>query len=274
MGRTNRAIPHPPSQDDYAFLISGLLDLYEASADVAWLQWALELQRELDTHFWDEDAGGYFNTREGDPAILLRMKAREACSARLLPSPQLGPQRPRRLSSTQEDYDSAEPSASSVAVDNLLRLSGLLGTNCRRLPPCAKAAHRVDPIHLCACGLTASALPLCSPRSGEEADGPFRKRAAACAAAFAGRLRDIPLAMPALCAALASTDPALSTQVVVASSGGGVPGEFLAAALGAALLPARHVVAVDLGSEASREFWRALCRHKRGNRRCLHSLRR
>jgi uncharacterized protein YyaL (SSP411 family) len=31
--------------DDYAFLIAGLLDLYEADFDIAWLQWAAELRR-------------------------------------------------------------------------------------------------------------------------------------------------------------------------------------------------------------------------------------
>lgn len=161
----------PPPQDDYCFLISGLLDLYEASADTAWLQWALDLQQELDAHFWDERGGGYFNTREGDPAILLRMKARaagEVCAweVKRLPGRHQSEQRRRHqrlllqlglavvspsrfmgvtvalevsvcvsvclgcsssLSLSQEDYDSAEPAASSVAVENLLRLSGLLG---------------------------------------------------------------------------------------------------------------------------------------------------
>lgn len=34
----------PAFLDDYAFLISGLLDLYEAGAGIQWLVWAIELQ--------------------------------------------------------------------------------------------------------------------------------------------------------------------------------------------------------------------------------------
>jgi uncharacterized protein YyaL (SSP411 family) len=37
--------------DDYAALIAGLLDLYEADFDVAWLQWAIELQKKQDALF-------------------------------------------------------------------------------------------------------------------------------------------------------------------------------------------------------------------------------
>jgi uncharacterized protein YyaL (SSP411 family) len=82
--------------DDYAFLIQGLLDLYEASFDVAWLRWAIELQEAQDRLFFDEVAGGYFSGAGNDPSILLRLK---------------------------EDNDSAEPAASSVAALNLLRLA-------------------------------------------------------------------------------------------------------------------------------------------------------
>ena len=80
---------------DYAFLISGLLDLYEADFDIEWLKWARQLQDTLDLHFWDQDKGGYFSTSDKDPAILLRMK---------------------------EDYDGAEPTPNSVAVKNLWRM--------------------------------------------------------------------------------------------------------------------------------------------------------
>ncbi|MEN3368924.1 MAG: hypothetical protein V7609_1067 [Verrucomicrobiota bacterium] len=82
--------------DDYAFVIQGLLDLYEASFDVSWLQFAVELQETQDRLFFDETRGGYFSGAGNDPSILLRLK---------------------------EDNDSAEPAASSVAALNLLRLA-------------------------------------------------------------------------------------------------------------------------------------------------------
>jgi uncharacterized protein YyaL (SSP411 family) len=84
--------------DDYAFVIQGLLDLYEASFEVSWLQFAIELQETQDRLFFDEEKGGYFSGTGQDPSILLRMK---------------------------EDNDSAEPAASSVAALNLLRLAQL-----------------------------------------------------------------------------------------------------------------------------------------------------
>ncbi len=86
--------------EDYAYFIQGLLDLYEASFEIRWLQWAERLQRTMDGLFWDESAGGYFNSAAGDAAIILRLK---------------------------EDYDGAEPAPSSVAAMNLLRLDAMVG---------------------------------------------------------------------------------------------------------------------------------------------------
>ena len=82
--------------DDYAFVIQGLLDLYEASFDVEWLKFATQLQETQDRLFFDDKNGGYFTTSGKDASVLLRMK---------------------------DDNDSAEPAASSVAALNLLRLS-------------------------------------------------------------------------------------------------------------------------------------------------------
>src|SRR6266498_3758549 len=82
--------------DDYAFVVKGLLDLYEASFDVDWLKLAIQLQETQDRLFYDEKNGGYFSTSGKDESVFLRMK---------------------------DDNDGAEPAATSVAALNLLRLS-------------------------------------------------------------------------------------------------------------------------------------------------------
>jgi len=85
--------------EDYAYLIFGVLELFQADPDPAWLEWAEVLERRQDQLFWDDVSGGWFSTTGKDAAVLLRMK---------------------------EDYDGAEPTASSVSVLNLLVLSHLL----------------------------------------------------------------------------------------------------------------------------------------------------
>jgi hypothetical protein len=85
--------------EDYAYLIFGLIELFQADGEPMWLEWALALQRRQDELFWDEAAGGWFSTTGQDPSVLVRMK---------------------------EDYDGAEPTASAVSVMNLLLLSHLV----------------------------------------------------------------------------------------------------------------------------------------------------
>jgi uncharacterized protein YyaL (SSP411 family) len=85
--------------EDYAYLIFGLLELFQADSDAGWLRWAVALQRRQDELFWDEGEAGWFSTTGRDPNVLLRMK---------------------------EDYDGAEPAASSMSVANLLVLSHLI----------------------------------------------------------------------------------------------------------------------------------------------------
>jgi uncharacterized protein YyaL (SSP411 family) len=84
--------------EDYAYLVFGLLELFQAGGDPAWLEWAAALQRRQDALFQDED-GGWFSTTGRDRTVLIRMK---------------------------EDYDGAEPSANSVSMLNLLVLSHLI----------------------------------------------------------------------------------------------------------------------------------------------------
>lgn len=85
--------------EDYAFLISGLIDLYEASFDSAWLEWAEELQKTQIEQFWDNDRHGFFSTAANQPDILVR---------------------------TKDGMDNAEPSTNGASANNLSRLASLL----------------------------------------------------------------------------------------------------------------------------------------------------
>ncbi|HEX8028361.1 MAG TPA: thioredoxin domain-containing protein, partial [Vicinamibacterales bacterium] len=53
--------------EDYACLIFGVLELFQASGDPQWLDWARELQARQDELFWDPESGGWFSTTGADP---------------------------------------------------------------------------------------------------------------------------------------------------------------------------------------------------------------
>jgi uncharacterized protein YyaL (SSP411 family) len=91
---------HEAHLDDYAFLAEGLIELYEASFDVSWLEHAIALTGKQIELFWDGEGGGFFDTTGKDPSILVRMKER---------------------------YDGAEPAGNSIAAMNLLRLAEFTG---------------------------------------------------------------------------------------------------------------------------------------------------
>lgn len=86
----------PAFVEDYAFLIAGLLDLYEADPNPRWLREAISLQAVLDRHYSDEARGGYFKAANDGEKLIAREKP---------------------------GNDGAEPSGNSVAALNLLRLS-------------------------------------------------------------------------------------------------------------------------------------------------------
>ena len=90
----------PGYAEDYAYLASGLLELFQATGDPAWLEWAITLHGRLDDLFADPVEGGWFSTTGEDASVLLRLK---------------------------EQYDGAEPAATSVAALNLLALAHLTG---------------------------------------------------------------------------------------------------------------------------------------------------
>ena len=111
--------------EDYAFLAWGLLELFQADFDPDWLAWARTLQATQDELFWDAQGGGWFATTGDDPSVLLRLK---------------------------EDYDGAEPAASSVSVLNLLVLSQLTAD--------ASASGRIDATLQRLAGSPARAVPM------------------------------------------------------------------------------------------------------------------
>jgi len=100
--------------EDYACVVAGLLDLHQATLDPHWLRFAEKLQAALDARFWDEAEGGYFSA-PADTELVLRLK---------------------------DDYDGAEPAASSFALSNLVRLSILLGEPASNETAPALAPHR------------------------------------------------------------------------------------------------------------------------------------
>jgi len=86
--------------EDYAFLCRGLLDLYAATFDSAWIAAARDLAERLVERFWDAHAGGLFDApRHGDAL----------------------PWRPKEV------YDGAVPSANSAALEAFARLGLLTG---------------------------------------------------------------------------------------------------------------------------------------------------
>ncbi len=92
----------PAYLDDYAFFTSALLDLFEWTGNIDWLNKSIELDQILEKDFEDKDKGGFFMTGQDYESLLVREKPL---------------------------YDGAEPSGNSIAIMNLLRLKELTGNN-------------------------------------------------------------------------------------------------------------------------------------------------
>lgn len=86
--------------DDYAFTIGAFIDLYEASFNITWLETAVELNKDMIQHFWDNTGGGFYFNPDYAEELIVRQK---------------------------EIYDGAIPSGNSAAVLNLLRLGRITG---------------------------------------------------------------------------------------------------------------------------------------------------
>jgi len=90
----------PAFLDDYAFLVWGLLELYETTFDVQHLKTARDLNQDMLDHFGDDKDGALFFAGDYSEKLLIRQK---------------------------EAYDGAIPSGNSIAMLNLIRLARLLG---------------------------------------------------------------------------------------------------------------------------------------------------
>jgi uncharacterized protein YyaL (SSP411 family) len=86
--------------DDYAFLVWGLIETYEATFHARLLKTALALNTDMIVHFWDEKRGGLYFTSDDAENLIVRKK---------------------------EVYDGALPSGNAVAMLNLLRLGRYTG---------------------------------------------------------------------------------------------------------------------------------------------------
>ena len=129
--------------EDYACVVWGLLELFQAGGDPAWLDWAKQLHATQSRLFRDEADGGWFSTSGDDASVLLRLK---------------------------EDYDGAEPSAASVTAWNLLSLAHLSGAGeagayrdqleetLRRVPASPQLA-RVVPMMMAAASAAQAGVP-------------------------------------------------------------------------------------------------------------------
>jgi uncharacterized protein len=84
----------------YAFLLSGVIDLYEATLEPKHLDFAIELAEALLAKFFDSENSGFWQSAADSKDLILRVK---------------------------DDYDGAEPSGNSVATLSLLKLGAIAG---------------------------------------------------------------------------------------------------------------------------------------------------
>jgi uncharacterized protein YyaL (SSP411 family) len=82
--------------EDYAFLVEGLVTLYETTGESRWLKEGLALADRMIEEFWDEEGGGFYFTGKSHENLIVRSK---------------------------DYFDNATPSGNSVAALGLLRLA-------------------------------------------------------------------------------------------------------------------------------------------------------
>jgi uncharacterized protein len=86
--------------EGYAFLLDGVIQLYEATLTPGYLDFASQLAEAMLVKFYDAANGGFWQSPAGSNDLILRVK---------------------------DDYDGAEPSGNSVATLALLKLAAITG---------------------------------------------------------------------------------------------------------------------------------------------------
>jgi uncharacterized protein YyaL (SSP411 family) len=86
--------------EGYAFLLSGVIELYEAALEPKHLDFAMELAGAMLLKFFDSENGGFWQSANEGRDLIVRAK---------------------------DDYDGAEPSGNSVATLALLKLGAITG---------------------------------------------------------------------------------------------------------------------------------------------------
>ena len=86
--------------EGYAFLLAGVIELYEATLEAEHLEFAIALAEAMLARFYDTENGGFWQSAADAKDLILRVK---------------------------EDYDGAEPSGNSVAILALLKLGKITG---------------------------------------------------------------------------------------------------------------------------------------------------
>jgi uncharacterized protein len=93
--------------ESYAFLLAGVIELYEATLLPEHLDFAVALAEAMIVKFYDSSEGGFWQSTADAKDLILR---------------------------TKDDYDGAEPSGNSMAVLALLKLAAITGRNDLRSP--------------------------------------------------------------------------------------------------------------------------------------------
>jgi uncharacterized protein YyaL (SSP411 family) len=100
--------------EGYAFLLSGVIDLYEATLEPKHLDFAIALAEAMIAIFYDPENGGFWQSAADAKDLILRVK---------------------------DDHDGAEPSGNSVAALALLKLAAITG--CKDFKQPAEATLRL-----------------------------------------------------------------------------------------------------------------------------------